>query len=138
MKELYVDANIFLNYWFDEFSKTAEAYYAQQLFDKALGCEFSFVITTLVLDELSSRSGLSVEEINEKWFPMLIRSGKVRIERISQEVINGAVRLERTFKIPRKDAIHASFCLINNLPIITRDRHFFSVALLKVFVPENL
>ena len=138
MKELYLDANIFLNYWFDEFSKTAEAYYAQQLFNRALGCEFSFVITTLVLDELSSRSGLSVEEINEKWFPMLTRSGKVRIEGISQEVIDGAVRLERTFHIPRKDAIHASFCLMNNLAIITRDRHFLSIASLKVLVPEDL
>ena len=133
-----MDANIFLNYWFDEFSKSAEAYYAQQLFERTIGCEFLFVITDITLDELSAKSNLSMDKIKDAWLSEFIKMKKIIIEIPTIQDLKNAARMTRELRIPKKDAIHAAFCLRNKLPIVTRDKHFQEIDGLSVFLPEEL
>lgn len=138
MKQVYVDANIFLNYWFDEYTQSAEAYYSQQFFRRTAQCEFFFVITNLTVEELAGRAKLSIDEVMKKWLSDLVNVGKMSIESISQKDVDSADVMVKRFRIPRKDAMHAAFCLNHKLPIITRDKHFRGINQLDVFVPEDL
>lgn len=120
--KIYVDTNVFISYWFSDFGKIEDfqEYYAENLINKTIKCQFTIVIYGLTLSEMSSVSKLDEREIKNSWLKPLINCKKIEIIEANNKDILIAKKLVKDKRIKHiADAVHAALALKYNLPIIT-------------------
>ena len=120
MKQIYVDTNVFLSYWFSDFGRIEDfqEYRTKSLFDRAIKCEFKMLISGLTLYEMSAVSGLSKKELIKDWVKPFIAAKKLQILEANQDDITRALNLVKKRKVKHKaDAIHAVLAMKNNLTL---------------------
>lgn len=134
-----MDSNIFLNYLLDEYRGTTGffSYHAETFFKRTLSCEFSLVISNLVIKEILNKSKTSKENL-EKFMKRFIEAGKLEIIKTTDEDTETATKmLNHTSHYT--DAIHAAIAKRTRCEyIITRNKKDFATFGLSSKVPEEL
>ena len=140
MVEIYVDTNIYADYWEDRQDKMRPlGEFAFQLFKRAIGCEFIVYYSEVVLKELCKVYGLPEKECFNIFFRDLAIAGKLKFIEVNKELIVKAKELTKSKKIPLGDAIHALFAQKHGLVLVSRDKHFeYLRYLVDVAKPEEL
>lgn len=137
--KIYIDSNVFLNYWFDEYSNKPCAHYAERLFTDAIKCKYDIIISTLVLEELETKSHLTEEEIVGEWFKEFRERQKIDILKIKGDVLQKAQWISEKYGIHRADAVHAAFSFYFCDYLVTNDKGFDKIKdILNVVTPEDL
>jgi predicted nucleic acid-binding protein len=139
MTLIYLDSNIYLDYWEDRRDTLKPlGEFAYSLLKRAVECEFTIIISDLVLAELGKVLG--DEEITEV-FSSLKESSKLRTAHVRNSDVEEARSLKRRYAAPLPDLIHFVFAVRNNAELlITRDAHFTMLPQdrIKIRKPEEI
>jgi predicted nucleic acid-binding protein len=133
MKGFYLDTNIWLDYFQDRTDGLRPlGEFAFIFLKKAVELKIKIYYSDLILNELNNTIG--EEKTNE-----LINQFKsilVFVKTLDIDFIE-AKNLFRTGKIHHADALHAIICKRIETILITRDKHFFELDFLEVYLPEE-
>lgn len=137
MKKIYVDSNIFLDFWLDRMTGLKPAnYYAEELFKNCIRCLYKIVISENTIIELSEN--FPAKNI-EKKLDVFKKLSKLEIVSVQIDDLIKAKKLALDRDIPVHDAVHALIAKKLMIPLITRDKHFSQVDdLITVKAPEEL
>ncbi len=138
MRRLYVDTNIYLDYWGDRSDGLRPlGEFAFQLMERAIGCEFAFIVSDFVLLELRKHA---TEKECKQIFGSLKERKKIIFARHKREDKLEAKRIARERGIPWQDALHVLIAKKFGAEcMVTRDRHFWGLqGLLEAKLPEDV
>ena len=122
MEKLYLDANIFLNIWFEEMLRLSPAfYYARRLLDAILECKFLLIISDLTVKELSKKTGLSRDVIIQEYLKPYEMVGKLTIIETTKEMVKEAEMNSQRYGLHASDALHALIAKREECTLVTRD-----------------
>jgi len=140
MKRVLVDSNIFLDYYLDrKDSMLPIGEFAFQFINRAIKCEFTFIVCDLILGELENNLELKGPQILKVIFAELIKKGKLLIIDYRDELAVEAKRISRERKLPLNDCVFALIARENNLLVVSRDKHFQELKdLVESLKPEDL
>ena len=120
--KIYVDANIYLDYFFDRRDGIRPlAEFAYNIFRRALECEFEIIMSRLIVIELEVNA-LNYENF-AKFFSTYLKKGKISYYDISEEELNSLKAAKNS-----NDHIHAllaqkagcEFLVTRNIPDFLR------------------
>lgn len=119
MKTLYVDTNVFLSCWFNEFKKriVPSGYYAEQLFEQAVGCKFLLIISDQTIKELLNKLPFTREELDSKYLSVFLNCDKMRISHLDTEVMKRA----ETIHAHPPDNLHIAMALKEDAVLVSND-----------------
>ena len=121
MKKLYVDSNIWLDYWLDRtVNITPIGCFAERMLERATDCEFTLIVSDFILKEIESNMKTSAET-NMSAFRKI---GKLNIIRVDGSTFQNAKELASKRDIPIHDAVHALMAKKIGAILVTRDKHF--------------
>lgn len=140
MSLIYLDTNIYLDYWGDRKDKLRPlGEFAYTVLRRSVECEFMILTSDLVLNEL--RGLIEDAEIKEV-FSNLKESNKLVIEKVGDSDVNMAKTLKKEYsEVPLPDLIHYCFAINRKVDVlVTRDAHFtlLSQDKIKVRKPEEI
>lgn len=123
MTLIYLDSNMYLDYWEDRSDRLKPlGEFAYSLLKRAVECEFTIIVSDLVLAELGKVLG--DEEITEV-FSSLKESSKLRTAQVRNSDVEEAKSLRSRYATPLPDLIHFVFAVRKNAGLlVTRDTHF--------------
>ncbi|MEE8168342.1 MAG: type II toxin-antitoxin system VapC family toxin [Candidatus Hydrothermarchaeales archaeon] len=124
MALLYLDTNIYLDYWearSDKMRPLGE--FAYSVLRRTVECEFIILISDLVLTEL--RNFIEDAEIKEV-LSSLKENNKLVLKKVSDPVVSEAkTQKKRHAEVPLPDLIHYCFAIRNKVDVlVTRDAHY--------------
>ena len=134
---LYVDSNIYLNIWYRE--ENVQPSY--NLLNEIINCRYTLTSSTLVIKELSKKTGITQADIMNDYMKPYQMLNKLNMAKITQRVADDAVYLSSQHGIHATDALHIIMAKTNNCTLITRDREMTRAATqygVKVSTPESL
>ncbi len=137
--KLYIDADVWLNFWQDEMLGLLPAsHYAEELLKKANREGWTVVVSDLVKEEVFDKNVLPADfdaRLLELRIGGLIE--EVEVEE-KDDVLAGRLRRERGLHL--SDALHAALAIRTKSAIVTRNiKHFKLVEdLVEVRKPEDL
>ncbi len=139
MKKLYLDANIYLDWWFDrKDNKLPLGEFAYQLFRRTFECEFMVIYSEAIVSELCNVLNISNELCFERFFKKLGDLGK--LEFVSANEFDSA-EIETLVKqkiLARKDAEHLVLSIKSNSILVSRNYHLINLNGFSAIKPENL
>jgi len=136
MKKLYVDTNIWIDYWKDRKSGFLPlGDFAMQMFNRVYDCEFTVLISDQIISELKDNLGLEFY-----WRLKPFKDiDKLLMLHPNANLILAAKYLTRNRKIHFSDSLHACFAKKENAILVTRDNHFEQVRdIINICYPEEL
>jgi predicted nucleic acid-binding protein len=138
MVNLYLDTNIYLDYWGDRKDNLRPlGEFAHILIQRAISCEFVICYSNLVFFELCKYCNLPEEVVFEEVFGHLAQAGKLRFITYTYEP--EATRLAQERKLSKPDAIHAVIAEKCNAILVSRDNHLLTLGdQIRVMRPEEL
>jgi len=120
--KVYLDANIFLNVWFDEMIKTGEPFYASfKLLDAVLECKYDLILSDLLIRELAKKTSLTYNQVLDNYLKPFEILGKLSIRKTTMSIADEAVYLSSTYGIHKVDALHAIHAKSEGCILVTRD-----------------
>lgn len=137
--KVFVDSNIFLDYYFDRKNHIKPlGEFAFQFIKRALACEFELVICDRVLDEIKRKLELNSLEVERRIFHELNSAKKLEIIDYSDQQALEAKQLGKNTGFPINDCLYAVIARDLTIPIVSRDNHFKEILFVEVFSPEEL
>ena len=125
MKKLYVDTNIYIDYWEDRKDKMRPlGEFAFNLFKRTIQCEFMIFYSELIEKEICKVCNISEEECYTRFFKDLEIAGKLKFVNITNKILENAKKLKNEMDMPIGDIIHYLIAKENSLFFVTRDYHF--------------
>ena len=137
--KLYLDADVWLNFWLDEMLGLLPAsHYAEELLKKALKEKWTIVISEEVKKEIK-RAGVSMEDLEEKLFDFRLGSILEEVE-VEERDVEVARKISRERRLHASDAIHAALAIKSKAIFVTRNIKHFKVVedVLEIRKPEDL
>lgn len=126
-KRIYVDTNIYLNYFNEE--KIVDNF-AEDLFVETLKCRFSIILSDHLLNELR-------RQIPGDKCKILFEALKNKI--IKVKATERDIELARKLPMHMADAIHLAIAKNNFAEcLVTRDKHLINNNILQSYRPEEL
>ncbi|MFH1774545.1 MAG: PIN domain-containing protein [Methanobacteriota archaeon] len=135
---LYIDADVWLNFWQDEMLGLIPAsHYAEELLDKALRMKWIIVISGVVKEEILKKK-IALADLEEKLDRLRQVNLLEEIEAEKEDVeLSKRIIRERGLHFP--DSLHAALAIRAKAIIVTRTKHFELVKnLVEVRKPEDL
>lgn len=124
VRKLYLDTNVYLDYWFDRKDNLRPlGEFAFQVMKRAVSCEFVIVYSIFVVNELCDILGMTKTECYDNIFKELGDKRKliyITPEKGSKEE---AERLMKRFNLSRNDAMHLAIAKDAGTVLVSRDRH---------------
>ena len=138
MVNLYLDANVYLDYWEDRRDNIRPlGEFAFNLIRRAINCEFVICYSDFLLFEVCKSCNLPKEEIFEQIFRPIENAGKLRHIMYTYE--NEAKIISKENGMHRTDAIHIAIAEKCNAILITRDNQILDLkGKFHVAKPEEL
>ena len=138
--KVFVDTNIFLDFYFDRKDLILPlGEFAFQFFKRAIECKFFIIICDSVIEELCRVLNLKEKELNETLFFDLIKENKIRKINFSEMQVKEASDLSKDNLIPFTNALFAVLARDNNAILISRDKHYYKIEnIVEVRKPEEL
>ncbi len=137
--KLYIDADVWLNFWFDEMLGLIPAsHYAEELLRKAAREGWTIVMSEKAKKEIEG-AGVLLEDLEEKLSEF--RSGGLLEEpKFEERDMQYALKISGERRLHLSDAIHAALAIKTKSIIVTRNiKHFKKVSdLVKIRKPEDL
>lgn len=140
MPSIYLDTNIYLDYWearSDKLRPLGE--FAYSVLRRSVECEFVILVSDLVLFEL--RKCVEDTEIKEV-LSSLKDNRKLVVEKVSDSDVGKAKSLKKKYaEIPLPDLIHYRFAVRNKVDVlVTRDAHYSMLPQdeIKIRKPEEI
>lgn len=128
--KVYLDANIFLNVWFEEMIKDGEPFYASlKLLDAILECKFQLILSDLVIRELAKKTGLTYELVIQNYLKPYEILRKLTIRKTTMPIADEAVYLSSAYGIHKIDALHAIHAKSESCILVTRDNELLKTAI---------
>ncbi|MDD5182502.1 MAG: type II toxin-antitoxin system VapC family toxin [Candidatus Nanoarchaeia archaeon] len=136
--KLYVDSNIFLNYFLDEFGpiETFSSFRAEEFFTKASEGNIQIIVSNLVISEITDVSSLDEKDV--KKFLLTIHA---KLENVTPNDVNKAKEVSKKYGLHLRDAIHTVMALQTGCDaVVTRNLKDFNKVsdLIKALKPEEL
>ena len=123
--KLYLDTNIFLNFFFDEMNGLRDAgYYSRQLLEQAMDCKFRLIISSYTEFELLNRYPFMDESL-EKHKRTLRSMGKLSIVNTTYKDKQSARELTKKLKSEGAhfaDMVHVVHTMNHADVLVTRDK----------------
>jgi predicted nucleic acid-binding protein len=137
LTNIYLDANVYLDYWEDRRDNLRPlGEFACSLMRRAINCEFVVCYSELVFFEVSKSCSIPKEEVFEQMFRPLEQMGKLRLITYTYEP--EATLLAQEKKIPKNDAIHLILSEKCNAILVSRDNHHLALRdQFKIMKPEE-
>lgn len=138
MQKIYVDTNIFLDFWLDRKTKIAPAgLFAEKMFEDLTECKYFLVTSNYIMMEIKENINF-FEEVRDL-FETLRSAEKIKVIKIKQGMIDKAKKIASKKDVPIHDAIHAIVAKSEGAILVTRDKHFQNIAdFITVLKPEEL
>ncbi len=136
--KLYIDADVWLNFWLDEMLGLIPAsHYTEELLGKACREDWTIVISEHVKKEIFKKK-VSPEDL-ENMLAKLREGGLLEEVEAGQRDIELADRIYRSKGLHRSDALHATLAIKSKAIMVTRTAHFNLVKdLVEIRKPEDL
>lgn len=133
-----MDTNIFLDYWWDRGSGLKPTgILAKQFFDDTRACKYSFVISSFTLKEIELN--FKRPDLVKEFLDGFDKLGKLRVVKVTQEVIDSAKRMRGVDEVPVHDRIHALMAKKEGAVLVTRDKHLGMLErIVQALAPEEL
>ncbi|MFH1234549.1 MAG: PIN domain-containing protein [Candidatus Diapherotrites archaeon] len=136
---VFVDTNIFLDYYFDRKDSIKPlGEFAFNFFRDALKCKFSILLCNPVIRELEKTVGLEKIGVFKSHMSALKLAGKLEIIEETTWQVSEAQNLNRRRGLPLNDCIIAVMARDQGVSIVTRDMHFWEFGFITALTPEEL
>lgn len=121
--KLYIDADVWLNFWQDEMLGLIPAsHYTEELLDKALRMKWIIVISRVVKEEILKKK-IALADLEEKLDRLRQVNLLEEIEAEKEDVeLSRKIIRERGMHFP--DSLHAALAIRAKAIIVTRTKHF--------------
>jgi len=139
--KVFVDANIFLDYYFDRRDNLLPlGEFAFNFFRDALSGKYVIVISDEVIVEVASIMGVGIENVMTHIFAELIRKKKLVVVSALPLQKFSAAKISRERNVPFNDALYCVIARDMGVPVVSRDGHFYETLsdLVESFKPEEL
>jgi predicted nucleic acid-binding protein len=138
MVNLYLDANIYIDYWEDRKDNLRPlGEFAHIILRRAISCEFVICYSDLVLSEVCKGCNMSKDEVFEHIFSPLEKAGKLR--HITYNYEPEATNISKENNIHKADAVHIALAEKCNAILVSRDNEVLALRKrLNVAKPEEL
>jgi predicted nucleic acid-binding protein len=137
---LYLDANIYLDYWenrSDNIRPLGE--FAFSIIKRAISCEFVIVYSDVVVHELCNVLKISKSECYKRFFKSLDYAMKLEFIKNTDELIAKSKELSKSKDLPEADANHLLLATKAESILVSRDKHHLDfVSDFKIKKPEEL
>jgi predicted nucleic acid-binding protein len=136
---VFVDTNVFLDYYFDRKDSVKPlGEFAFNFFNAAIGCRFTVLISIEVIEELELATGFGMDKIWEVILGRLKETGKIELLEPTKSQTAMAGRLKKEKVLPFNDCLFAAIAFDLGIPLVSRDRHFEQFEFVKAMLPEEL
>lgn len=126
MVNLYLDANVYIDYWEDRKDNLRPlGDFAYNLLRRAINCEFVVCYSDLVLFEVCKGCHMSRDEVFEHIFFPLEKAGKLRHITYSYEP--EATNVSKENNIHKADAVHIVLAEKCNAILVSRDNELLEL-----------
>ncbi|MBI5884601.1 type II toxin-antitoxin system VapC family toxin [archaeon] len=137
--QVFVDSNIFLDYYFDRKNHVKPlGEFAFQFIKRAVSCEFELVVCWQVLKEVRLNAGLTEKEAEERILHDLLKAGKLIEAKGSATQSSEAEKLSKKLNLPFTDCLYAVLARDLGIPVVSRDNHFKELGFVHALAPEEL
>lgn len=136
--KLYLDADVWLNFWQGEMIGLKPAfYYTKELLEKAVEEKWTVVFSEVVKSEILKRK-IALQDLEEK-LSELRQEGLLEYVEAEKEDYEKAEQIYRETGLHFPDSLHAALSIKYKAIMVTRTRHFDAVKnILEVRKPEDL
>jgi len=141
MQKIYVDTNVFISYWDSEYGrKVTDAFecFSEQLFNRAIDCEFHIYISDKTFQKLRGAFGMPSQKAR------FLLSGFTKVNKMtflesSEEIWDRANEINKNYKTHRADALHAAFAEKEDAILVTWNiKDFEGMNFLEIRTPKEL
>ena len=134
--KIYIASNIWLDFWLDRTLNLLPAgYYAKNLLDRVISCEFAIVLSNFIFKELETNIKI---DLNERMGTFKLIN-KLTITEVTKQLFFDAKKLAKERSIPISDAVRTLMARQERAILVSRDKHFKEVEdLVEVRLPEEL
>ncbi|MFA5763581.1 MAG: PIN domain-containing protein [archaeon] len=139
-QKVLVDTNIFLDYYLNRQSGYLPiGEFASNFIKDTLSCKYIICLSEIVLRKLQKQA-TSFDLFDDNVLQLLRERNKLEEIKIHYELVKQAKVIMEKNKVPFNDALIALTAKKLNIPVITRDKHFFEELnyIAKVILPEEL
>ncbi len=139
--KVFVDANIFLDYYFDGRDNLLPlGEVAFNFFRTALSGKYVIVISNEVIVEVASIMGVGIQKAMTLIFAELIRKKIIEVVYALPLQKFSVAKISRERRVPFNDALYRVIASDIGIPVVSRDRHFHETLsdLVESFKPEEL
>ena len=137
MTLIYVDANVYLDYFYDRSDSLRPlGEFAYLVFKRAMSCEFRIAISPFLVYELEK--GVTKDKL-DRLLTRLDNLDKLEWVFSDSGLKAEALNKARLLEIPWQDVLHALLAKkVGADTVVTRDKHLFSIDFIESKFPENL
>lgn len=139
-ERVFVDTNIFLDYYFDRRDSIKPlGEFAFQFFRKAISCEYFIIIPKDVVFEIKEIINCNESYLNNIVFKELLNAKKIEFIDSSAVQVEEARKISKEFHIPKTDSLCAVLARDYGAIVVSRDKHFEKLNhIAKHSLPEEL
>ena len=123
---LYLDTNVLLSFWLDEIENyNYPSHYALQLRERALDCEFTFVVSSVNLLEIENKYPFLIEDF-KKEAQLMKRLEKLKFVSPNPEDDQFSIKLLNEFRhkgAHSKDMQHLALAIRHADALVTMDKN---------------
>ena len=138
-KEIYIDTNVFISYWDVEYGRNITdylEYYAGELLQRTLRCEFTILFSESVLNELKRK--IEPTRLKALLGPFYDKK-KIKYFNLNKEMGLRAKEICKKYGTHYADALHAAAAEYYDAPMITWNlKDFEFLDFLEVRTPKDL
>ncbi|MFH1239628.1 MAG: PIN domain-containing protein [Candidatus Diapherotrites archaeon] len=139
-ERVFVDSNIFLDYYFDRKDSIKPlGEFAFQFFNNAVSCKYFLIIPKDVVFEIKNILNCNESHLQNTVFKELLNAKKIEFIDSSDTQVEEARKISKKFNIPKTDSLCAVLARDYGAIVVSRDKHFEKLNhITKSFLPEEL
>ena len=120
-QRIYVDANVFINFLYEESTRPDLVEASVSVLDDVIGCRFFLVVSDFLIREISKVTGLSYDVVESRLFEPYRMVEKLEFVKLSQDNGLDVTAFSSGYGVHPVDAVHAVLAENNGCWLVTFD-----------------